>query len=146
MVLYAFSHSIRRKPMFRLPKATEPKWHLFCILGIFAGWYRECTIIPTTNDADFGVHYEDYQPKLLEELLSSNSPLKLYRILGRVRKHLKWTIAFRGKKMVWHLGHKINIPGSFSYHSRARTFTVPIGCLPPFSNDCYPSQGLWRRF
>ncbi|CAJ0582327.1 unnamed protein product, partial [Mesorhabditis spiculigera] len=55
--------------------------HPFLNGGSLLGWYRECSIIPHTQDVDFAARATEYNSKLLEKLQNS-ADFRLKRILG----------------------------------------------------------------
>ncbi|CAP30104.2 Protein CBG10798 [Caenorhabditis briggsae] len=60
--------------------------------GTFLGWYRECTIIPHTYDADFAVFKYNYKPEYPYKLLNGSSEFKLVRMLGKLEDGLELTV------------------------------------------------------
>ncbi|VDK44474.1 unnamed protein product [Cylicostephanus goldi] len=60
--------------------------------GTLLGWYRECGIIPHTNDIDFAAFIEDYNPDFLEHLQSGKSKFKLKRKFGKVNDSYEFTL------------------------------------------------------
>ena len=50
---------------------------------VFAGWYRDCGIIPHTQDVDFAVPAREYDTKL-KKVFMSNRVVRLWGTLGLV--------------------------------------------------------------
>ncbi|WKX98671.1 hypothetical protein Q1695_013955 [Nippostrongylus brasiliensis] len=59
--------------------------------GSHLGWYRECGIIPHTQDVDFGAHIAQYKPELLDDLLKGRT-FRLKRKFGRPNDSMEFTI------------------------------------------------------
>uniref|UniRef100_A0A1I7T5C2 Fukutin n=1 Tax=Caenorhabditis tropicalis TaxID=1561998 RepID=A0A1I7T5C2_9PELO len=52
--------------------------------GTLLGWYRECTIIPHTQDLDIHVIVEEFNPRFVDDMREGRSIFKLNRRLGKL--------------------------------------------------------------
>ncbi|ULT99842.1 hypothetical protein L3Y34_000840 [Caenorhabditis briggsae] len=71
------------------------KFNIFSFLngGTLLGWYRECGIIPHTEDMDIAVFSKDFRPELVDFLQSISSPFRLLRRIGRINDSFELTIS-----------------------------------------------------
>jgi fukutin len=59
--------------------------------GTLLGWYRDCGIIPFTNDADFGIFANDYSPAI-KQLFFLNDLASLSETLGVAKDNFELRI------------------------------------------------------
>ncbi|KHJ84329.1 hypothetical protein OESDEN_15960 [Oesophagostomum dentatum] len=69
----------------------NPSTFMYVRTRLFAGWFRECAIIPHTYDVDFAAFIYEYKPELLKQLENSKSKFVLKRRLGRVNDSFEFT-------------------------------------------------------
>jgi len=50
---------------------------------IFAGWFRQCDLIPYSRDVDIGIWITDYNDQLISSM--QNNGLQLIHRFGKVR-------------------------------------------------------------
>ncbi|CAI2351764.1 unnamed protein product [Caenorhabditis sp. 36 PRJEB53466] len=61
--------------------------------GTLLGWYRECTLIPHTNDIDINIMTTEYNPKFMEDIADGKLGFKLNRRLGKLEDSLELTVS-----------------------------------------------------
>ncbi|CAL2039942.1 unnamed protein product [Caenorhabditis brenneri] len=52
--------------------------------GTLLGWYRECSIIPHTQDIDVSVMINEFNPRFVDDMREERSTFRLNRRLGRL--------------------------------------------------------------
>ncbi|KAH7712031.1 Fukutin, partial [Aphelenchoides avenae] len=67
----------------------------FLACGSLLGWYRECSVIPHTQDFDFAAFREEHSDELdrwLRQSIHSNSTFRLKYVYGRLHEAREYTV------------------------------------------------------
>ncbi|XP_076451230.1 ribitol-5-phosphate transferase FKTN-like [Babylonia areolata] len=62
--------------------------------GTLLGWYRQCDVVPYTNDVDIEMRIQDYTPKMTGALVASG--LKRLKQIGKVEDGFQLRFGFGG--------------------------------------------------
>lgn len=95
--------------------------------GTLLGWYRECSIIPHTQDIDISVFINEFNPKFIDDMREGRSTFRMARRLGKLDS-LELTVTPRD-------GYELYTDIFFMYRETNKTTGIEFNWISGLKGD-----------